>query len=648
MNKKRLEAILYSSVGVLAMFLILLAANVIATALKTRVDLTADKLYTLSDGTKKILGKMDTKVKVRLYCTQGDNSMPVPLKTYAQRVEDLLNEYRQLSKGNIELEKLDPKPDSAAEDSANLDGVEGQMTQAGEKLYLGLSVSCLDQKFAIPFLSPEREKLLEYDLSRAIARVTRPSKPIVGVMSALPVFGQPMNPMMMRMGQMQGTEPWFFISELKQDFEVKKVEMTADKIDDDIKVLLVIHPRDISDAAQFAIDQFVLRGGKLIAFLDPLSLIDSRNTGGNPMMGGGPPSGSTLDKLLKAWGVEFDKSKVVADANLLTRMRGRNGQPESNPCVLSLNETAINDDPSTFQIDSLLMAFPGAFTGTPAEGLKQTVLLKSTKQSQLVEGFLAQMAAGQVLKDLKPGGTEFALAIRLNGKFKTAFPAGKPGEKDAEEEKKDDAKKDDAKKEEAKKAEPKKDDSLKQSKEENFVILVGDTDMVNEQFSMQAQEMFGQRIMVPFNANLSLAQNFVEQLSGDTSLINARTRATVARPFTRVREMQSKAENDYRAKIQEIEKSLQETQRELNELQRNKDKNQRFVLSPEQQAKLEEFRKKEAQTKKDLKEVRKNLRQDIESLENRIKWANIAGMPLLVTLGGVGLALFKRKRTAAK
>ena len=643
MNKKRLEAILYSSVGVLAMFLILLAVNVIATVFKSRVDLTADKLYTLSDGTKSILGKLDTKVKVRLYCTQGDNAMPVSLKTYAQRVEDLLNEYRQLSKGNVELEKLDPTPDSAAEDSANLDGVEGQMTQTGEKLFLGLSVSCLDQKFAIPVLSPEREKLLEYDLSRAIARVTRPSKPVVGVMSALPVFGQPMNPMMMRMGQGQGTEPWFFITELKQDFDVKKVEMTADKIDDDIKVLVVLHPRDITDAAQFALDQFVLRGGKLIAFLDPLSMVDARNTGANPMMGGGPPSGSTLDKLLKAWGIEFDKTKVIADANLLTKMRGRNGRPESNPCVLSLNQTAINEDSATFQIDSLLMAFAGAFTGTPAEGLKQTVLLKSTAQAQLVEGFLAQMAAEQVLKDLKPANKEYALAIRLNGKFKTAFPDGKPGDKDAEEDKKDDAKKD-----AAKKPEPKKDDSLKQSKEENFVILVADTDMVNEQFCMQPQEMFGQRIMVPFNANMSLAQNLIEQMSGDTSLINARTRATMARPFTRVREMQAKAEASYRDKIKEMEASLQETQRELNELQKNKDKNQRFVLSPEQQKKLEEFRLKEAQTKKDLKEVRKNLRQDIESLENRIKWANIAGMPFLVTLSGIGLAFFKRKYTAAK
>ena len=206
MKQKKLETLLYSAIGIAAMALILVAANFIAATFRSRVDLTADKLYTLSDGTKKIVGKLDTKVKIRLYYSQRDNAMPVFLKTYAQRVEDLLVELKQQSKF-IEIEKLDPQPDSDAEDSANLDGVEGQPTQTGEKIYLGVSINCLDQKVALPFLSPEREKLLEYDLARAIARVANPTKPVVGVMSALPVFGTPMNPMMMRMGQPGGQQP---------------------------------------------------------------------------------------------------------------------------------------------------------------------------------------------------------------------------------------------------------------------------------------------------------------------------------------------------------------------------------------------------------------------------------------------------------
>jgi ABC-type uncharacterized transport system involved in gliding motility auxiliary subunit len=628
MKQKKLETLLYSAVGIAAMALILVAVNYIASTFRARKDLTADKLYTLSDGTKKIVGKLDTKVKIRLYYSQRDNAMPVFLKTYAQRVEDLLVELKQQSKF-IEIEKLDPQPDSDAEDSANLDGVEGQPTQTGEKIYLGISINCLDQKVALPFLSPEREKLLEYDLSRAIARVANPTKPVVGVMSALPIFGTPMNPMMMRMGQQGGQQPaWYLISELKNDFDVKQLEMNVTEIPADVKVLLVVHPRDITDATQFAIDQFVLRGGKLIAFLDPVSYVDQQRQGGNPMMGGGPPTSSSLDKLLAAWGIGFDKTKCVADLKYVTRM-GRGQRVEQQPAVLSLSAEAIDrNDIATSQVDSLMMGFSGAFTGSPVEGLKKTDLIKSTTQSQLVEGFLAQMSGEAILKDFKPSSTEYALAIKLSGKFKTAFPNGKPeaappapGEE---------------------KKESPKTDALKETKEDNHVILVADADMLNDNFCVQIQDFFGQRVVIPRNGNVNLAQNFVEQMSGDTALMNTRSRAIVQRQFTRVRDMQLRAEDAYRAKIKGLEDSLQETQRKLNELQRNKEKGQRFVMSPEQQKELENFRKQEAKVKVELKLLRRDLRQEVESMEN------IAGMPFLVTIGGIGLAVFKRKRTAAR
>ena len=504
MKQKKLETLLYSAIGIAAMALILVAANFIAATFRSRVDLTADKLYTLSDGTKKIVGKLDTKVKIRLYYSQRDNAMPVFLKTYAQRVEDLLVELKQQSKF-IEIEKLDPQPDSDAEDSANLDGVEGQPTQTGEKIYLGVSINCLDQKVALPFLSPEREKLLEYDLARAIARVANPTKPVVGVMSALPVFGTPMNPMMMRMGQPGGQQPaWYLISELKNDFDVKQLEMNVTEIPADVKVLLVIHPRDITDATQFAIDQFVLRGGKLIAFLDPVSYVDQQRQGGNPMMGGGPPTSSSLDKLLAAWGIGFDKTKCVADLKYVTRM-GRGQRVEQQPAVLSLTADAIDrNDIATSQVDSLMMGFSGAFTGSPVEGLKKEVLIKSTGQSQLVEGFLAQMSGEAILKDFKPSSTEYALAIKLSGKFKTAFPNGKPDAAPP------------APSEEKKEAP--KSDALKEANDANHVILVADADMLNDNFCVQIQDFFGQRIVIPRNGNVNLAQNFVEQDRKSTRL----------------------------------------------------------------------------------------------------------------------------------
>lgn len=634
MNKK-LETVLYSTVGVAAMFLILLAVNFLVTAARTRVDLTAEKLYTLSPGTKAILGKLDTKIKVRFYCTKGDHEMPVFLKTYAQRVEDLLGEYKQYSKGKIEIEKLNPRPDSDAEDSANLDGVEGQMTQTGEKIYLGLAVSCLDQKVALPFLSPEREKYLEYDLSRAISRAGASSRVTIGVMTALPVFGQAMNPMMMRQGQ-QGQPAFAFISELKRDFEVKQVEPTAEQIDTEIKVLIVVHPRDITEKSQYAIDQFLMRGGKLIAYLDPVSVLDARQNPGNPMMPSQPTS-SSLDRLLKAWGIEMDKTKTVADMNFVT-LTGRSPGQKA-PAVLSLNPRGINkDDVITAQIDNLLLPFAGAFTGSPVEGLKKTVLLQTTEESQMVEGFLATLSGEQIAKEFKSDGKKRELGIRLTGKFKTAFPEGKPADPAAD--KKDADGKD--------KKDEKKADSLKESAGETAVILIADADMLFDQVCVQIQEMFGQRIVIPRNGNLTLLQNFVEQLSGDSNLIGTRSRATLNRPFTVIREMQAKAEENYRAKIKKFEEGLQDTQRKLNELQGKKDKSQRFIISPEQQVEIEKLRKQESGMKKELKEERKNLRRDIDSLENRVKWLNIAGMPLLVTFSGIALALFKRKRTAAK
>ncbi|MEA3206987.1 MAG: gliding motility-associatede transport system auxiliary component [Chthoniobacter sp.] len=636
--KKGLEVYLYSTIGIAAMLFILVALNVIGARAKQRIDLTAERAYTLSSGTRAILAKLDTPVQIRFYCTRGENQMPVFLKTYAQRVEDLLGEYRQASKGLIEIQKLDPVPDSDAEDSAKLDGVEGQSLEIGsEPIYLGVSVSLLDQKEAIPFLSPDRERLLEYDLSRAISRVTTPDKPVVGVMSALPVQGMQMNPMMMRMGQ-RGEPAWVFITELQRDFAVKQIEMTADKIPDDVKALVLIHPKGISDAAQYAVDQFVLRGGKLIAFLDPLAVLDRQAAGQMGMPG---QSSSSLDKLLKGWGLSFEATKVVADLDYVARTRqGR------APAALTLNEKAMNkDDVLTANIDNLFFVFGGSFSGSPTAGLTQTVLIKSSKNSQLVDPMSAQLGGEQIIKDFVKSGTEYALAVRLVGKFKTAFPDGKPKAADKPEEPKPEGQKPDEKKP----AEA----GLKESAQENVVILVGDSDLLEDQIAVtEAMNPFGgQRMVMPANGNLAFAQGAVEQLTSDSNLIAVRSRASRERPFTVVKQMQAEAESKSRSKIKELEASLAEAQRKLNELQQTKKADgaqQRFILSPEQQVEIENFRKKEGEVKQQLKEERKKLRADIDSLETRIKWLNIAGMPVLVAFSGLGLAMVRRRRRAAR
>ncbi len=336
----------------------------------------------------------------------------------------MLAEYQEASHGKIVIKKFDPEPDSDAEDSARLDGIEGQATSAfgGDKVYLGLVVSMLDQKESIPWLPPDRERLLEYDISRSIARVINPTPPVIGVMSALPIFGAAPNPMMQQMGQ-AASEPWAFLSELKKDFTVKEIPMTTATIDSDVHVLLVVHPRDISDATQYAIDQFVLRGGKLLAFLDPHAYFDQKHDQMAQVLG--ESSGqSSLDKLVKAWGLEMDVNKVVADMTFA----GHNPQNGAvMPTVLLINKDGVNnDDIVTSQIDNLVMPFAGAFTGKPVDGLKETVLVHASPDSELVEGVTASIGAEQIVKDFKAANIDYGLAVRLTGKFKTAFPDGPP------------------------------------------------------------------------------------------------------------------------------------------------------------------------------------------------------------------------------
>lgn len=642
MKTKKFETLLYSAIGVVAMFAVIIAVNLIAGATRARIDTTADKLYTLSDGTRSILKRIDTPVEVRFYFSQSETRVPSDIRTYASQVEDLLEEFSEASGGKIRIRKIDPKPDTDAEETAQADGIEAQPTGplSQENFYFGLVVSLDPEKATIPFLQPQRERLLEYDLARAIGGVISTNKPVVGIMTSLPMFGQPMNPMMMRMGQQQGQRPWVFVSELKRDYTVKQIQMDADKIDDDVQILIVAHPKDISETAQYAIDQFILRGGKMLALFDSMCVIDRPQQPNNPMAGMLPGGGSSLPKLLEAWGIAFDSTKVVADANFTRELAFQQGQrPQPMPTWLFVNEDGINDqDVVTAQIDNLLFPAPGAFSGTPATGLEQTVLLHTTKKSQLVDGMTAQFSGQKTLDEFKASGNEYALAIRLKGKFKTAFPNGKPAA--APDDKAEDKDKADAEKKNDAGA------SLKEAKSEGVVILIGDSDFLYDNFCVQVNPIFG--IAQPINGNLGLAQNMVEQLSGDVSLVGTRSRGALRRPFTVVERMQAEAEEQYRDRIRRLNEELQETQTQLNEMQSKKEPGQKLILSPEQQSKIAEFQKKQRETQRELRDLRKTLREDVESLQTNLKWVNIAGMPSLVIITGLGVFFVRKQRTKAK
>lgn len=621
-SSSRLASRLFSFGGVLALAVALIALNYLASFVSKRIDLTGGKVYTLSEGTRQVLAKLQTPVRIRYYASQGEN-VPVQLRSYARRVDDLLSEYRAAAGGRLIVEKLDPQPDSDAEDAAKLDGMQPQALGTGESFYLGLAVSQLDQKLAIPYLAPERERLLEYDLSRAIAGATTTKKPVLGVMTGMPMFGamDPRNPMA------PPSEPWYVVSELKRDYDLRTVTLGAEKIDDDIKALLVVHPRGLTEGAQYALDQFVLRGGKLIALVDGLAFFDPRGP-----MAGGPPVGSSLEPLLKAWGITFDATKVAADPSM---MFGRGMQ--ATPTLLTMTgESVDTTDIATNQVQNILLAFSGAFGGTPVQGLKQTVLFRTSANAGLIDNANATQQGMAALKDFKPAGSPLALAIRLTGKFPTAFPGGAP-----------------------KAAAPAAGaapapapaapaaTALKESVAENSVVLIGDADFLNDQVALQVAEVFGQKVVVPRNDNLSFLLSLVEQMTGDSALTGLRTRASFGRPFTRVNEMETRAAEGYRGKLEELEKTLTDTRTRLTDLQKNKTAGQKNVVTAEQQAELDNFRKRESEVKRDLKELRKSLRHDIDSLEFWTKVVNIALVPILVAVAGIALGMARRRRALA-
>jgi ABC-type uncharacterized transport system involved in gliding motility auxiliary subunit len=613
MKLNKYEPFIYSAVGLAALLLLLVAVNFLVSRVPARADLTEGDLYTLSPGTRKILRGLQSPVKIKLYVSQGE-SVPVQLRGFAQRVEDTVREFKQAAGSNLIVERYNPKPDSEEEDAAQLDGIEPQQLFTGEQFYLGIAVSQLDRKQSIPAVSPQRERLLEYDLIRAVARVGNPERPKIGLMAGLPVMGEKFNPF-----TRQSSEPWVLANELKRDFEVKEVPVSTKEIDKDIGVLLLIHPRDVQPQTEYVLDQFVLRGGKLIAFVDPYAYFDQ-----NPQMPGVPPepSSSSLPTLFKGWGVTMDPGKVVSDV-----VFGSGGGQRYTPTVLTLNRTAFSrDDIVTGQIETLLYAFGGAFEVKTPEGLRASELVKSSPNSMLVDNANATKSGDEATKAFKPSGHSMPLALRLTGKFKTAFPDGlKDGDKPVP-----------------------NTPQLRESAGENSVILVADVDLLADGAAVDVQEVFGRKIVVPSNGNLAFAMGMVEQFAAGEDFISLRSRTGAFRPLTVVRELEAEAQKQYFGKIQALEEEVQKTQAKLQELQKSQGPAGKSaqILSPEQQAEIERFRKTVAEARLALKEVRKNLRQDAESLVFWTKVANIAAMPLLIALLGLLVALIRRRRTA--
>ncbi|MGN0852930.1 MAG: Gldg family protein [Kiritimatiellia bacterium] len=624
MNKKNLNG----AIGLVAVAVLVGAVNLILSNLPLRMDLTGEKLYTLSKGSKAVLGKLENDVTLKYYFSSSSAEMPMQLKTYAQQVQNLLKEYELAGNGHLVLEAYDPKPDSDAEEWAQRYGVEPQnVNPFGQPIYFGLVAVCGDREETLARFSPRTESTLEYDVTRLVTRVAWPERPVIGLLTSLQgVLGQQMNPMMMQMQRQKPQQGWAAFTELKKDYDVREIPADADRIDDDVKALVVLHAKDLSEKTLFAIDQFVIRGGRLIACCDPFSVMDmlAQRQQQNPMMMqmGGSDGPSTLGKLFDAWGVAFDPSKIVADLAASTKLNTGNGRAEDNPAFLSLG--AKNMDGMDLLVSGLTRAmfpFAGAFAFTGKEGLTfEPLVTTSEKDACLVDRSGAQFGMDAMRRECKPDGVRRTLAARLSGTFKTAFPKG-PDYKEG-----------------STNAVPK---VVAEGK--GTVVLFGDSDFLADEFCVQVMNTLFGPIAQPINDNLVLFANVIEQYAGREELIGVRSRGPSNRPFVKVDALEAEAMKKFNAKQEAFEAELQQTQERLTALQKQKTGNERLLLSKEQQEEINKLRKAQAETRRQLKNVRKELTADIDSLGLTLKIVNICLVPLLVIAFGIFRGMKRRK-----
>lgn len=628
MSAKTTHPVTRAALGVAALVAIALLANwlVALTPLGNRgADFTANKVHTLSSGTRAILTELDTPVALRYYASRSTDYMPEELKLHMRRVDDLLKEYSSIAKGKLRIENLDPQPDTDAEDSANLDGINGQRMN-DQNLFLGVAISCLDKTSIIPFLDPRDETMLEYHLSKAIAEVSTATKPKIGIMSALDLKGAP--------AMMPGQPPtpgWVIYQQLQQSFDVISIPMEPVTIDPkEVKVLLLFHPAGITPEVEFSVDQYLLNGGTVVACLDPYSVAAQMTGGGNPMMGQqGNPTTSTLPTLLPAWGVTFESGKVLADPALATKLGG----DRLGLAVLTLGKASMpqKDDVITKDLGSVTLFLPGAFTVTGANGIASDSIIRSTSQAGFVDSVKASQLDPSLARTLKSNGTAYDLVTHLSGKFKTAFPDGRPKHAD-----------------DTTKATPDKilAPALKEATNPGHVFLIGDIDAFYDRFAYNIQNFGGTQMASPSNGNASLLFNLLDQATGSKHLIGSRSRSAIIRPFTVVQKMESDFNQTVGVKIEEFQAKQKAAQQKLSDLQAKKSRGSELYLSPAQEAEIKKLREEQVEYAKLVRDQEKELRRQKDQLGAKITLLNVAAMPTLVIL--LGLALFINRRSATR
>ncbi|MNQ47871.1 ABC-type uncharacterized transport system [compost metagenome] len=609
-----MKKLMVSGVGLVLIALAFLAFNLFSSLSLTgaRLDLTEQKLYTISAGTRQILAELEQPVELNFFYSDSATKDLPALRTYAKRVEEMLKAYQREAGGKLKLNVIDPAPFSEDEDKAAEFGLQAiPLQQGGDSLYFGLAGKNAEGATqVIPFFALDQEEFLEYELSRLLLSLAKPERPVVGVLSGLQIGGG------FDMQARQPTPPWMVMEEIRQLFQIESLKADVDLIPEHVSVLLLVHPKQLPEQTLYAIDQFVLRGGKLLAFVDPFSEADTQAELPGEMV---IDKASDLEPLFKAWGLRLVPDQVLGDgAYAMSVSMGQDRRAVRHAAWLSLPKSALDqDDISTAALENLTVASAGMLE--PLEGAKTRFmpLIQSSQYAMPfdVKRFAMLQNPEELIRELQPTGERYAIAARISGPAQSAYPDGIEGRKDG----------------------------LQQADNINLIV-VADTDLLTDRMWVQVQDFFGQRIPQPWADNAGFAINALDNLAGSEALISVRSRGRFTRPFEVVESIQREAEVRFREKEQVLQARLAETEQQLAALQRSDDPSKALELTPEQQATLQQFLQEKLKIRKELREVRYQLNADIEALGRTLKFVNIALVPLLLTLGVLALWLWRRRK----
>ena len=614
--------------------LFLFFVNILATTevRTSQLDLTENGLFTLSTGTRDVIASIDEPITLRYYYSRKLGDISPAIGNYENRVRELLQHYATVAGGKIILKIINPEAFSVEEDEAVKFGVQGvPLDQTGEPGYFGLAATnSTDDRELITFFNQAREQFLEYDLTRIVFDLANPEKKKVGLMTSLLLEADPM----------LQYRPWPLVTQIQQFFDIKSIDADVKHIDDDINLLLVAHPKISNDETLYALDQFVMRGGRLVLLIDP------HNESARISPRAPPGAGSSdVKKLFDAWGLEFDPKKFVGDrANAIRVSANINGRDVIADYLswLSYDRRNVNsEDVVTAQLNSLAFASVGHIAKKKDSPLKFTPLLTTSAFSGRIdtEQLQGQPDPASILRDFKSENRSFTVAARVTGNVKSAFPDGPPPPKKSDKDKKDAAATDDKKK-------PVKREHLAESKGDIQMIVIADTDFLSSQFWVQQQNFFGQTMSVPIANNADFVVNALDNLGGSNSLIGLRSRGLSLRPFYRIIALQNTAEDKYRETEHKLVKQQQELQENLSNLKidRKGDGKASVILTGAQRKAFESFRTDLFRVRKELRNVQGALRKDIESLDTTLKALNIWAVPVLIALFAVILAVIRRNR----